>query len=71
VTRAEDVVQLGDELTVKVIRIEPNERRIGLSLRDLAADMVVTEEEDSGGRGRRGGRKGRGDRDRYDSDDDE
>jgi hypothetical protein len=53
-----------------VIRIEPNERRIGLSLRDLAADMVVTEEEDSGGRGRRGGRKGR-DRDKYDSDDDE
>jgi small subunit ribosomal protein S1 len=70
VTRAEDVVQLGDELTVKVIRIEPNERRIGLSLRDLAADMVVVEEEEGGGRGRRGGRKGR-DRDKYDSDDDE
>ena len=65
------MVQLGDELTVKVIRIEPNERRIGLSLRDLAADLVATEEEeDAAGRGRRGGRKGR-DRDKYESDDDE
>ena len=50
--RAADVVQLGDELTVKVIRIEPNERRIGLSLRDLAADMPPMEEEEH--RGRRG-----------------
>jgi small subunit ribosomal protein S1 len=66
VMRPEDVVQLGDELTLKVIRIEPNERRIGLSLRDLAADMVVVEEEEH--RGRRGRRR---DRDRYDSDDDE
>jgi ribosomal protein S1 len=60
-------VQLGDELTVKVIRIEPNERRIGLSLRDLAADMPPMEEEEH--RGRRGGRKR--DRDRYEGDDDE
>ena len=50
-----------------VHRIEPNERRIGLSLRDLAADIPVVEEEEH--RGRRGGRKR--DRDRYDSDDDE
>ena len=68
VTAPQDVVQLGDELTVKVIRIEPNERRIGLSLRDLAADMPPPEEEGEH-RGRRGGRKR--DRDRYDSDDDE
>ena len=68
VAAPQDVVQLGDELTVKVIRIEPNERRIGLSLRDLAADMPIVEEEEH--RGRRGGRKGR-DRDRYDSDDDD
>ena len=67
VARPEDVVQLGDELTVKVIRIEPNERRIGLSLRDLAADMVVEEEEHRGG-GRRGRRR---ERDRYSDDDDE
>ena len=68
VATPQDVVQLGDELTVKVIRIEPNERRIGLSLRDLAADMPPPEEEEEH-RGRRGGRKR--DRDRYDSDDDE
>jgi ribosomal protein S1 len=67
VARPEDIVQLGDELTLKVIRIEPSERRIGLSLRDLAADMVV-EEEEGVHRGRRGRRR---DRDRYDSDDDE
>ncbi len=67
VAAPQDVVQLGDELTVKVIRIEPNERRIGLSLRDLAADMPAVEEEEH--RGRRGGRKR--DRDRYDSDDDD
>jgi small subunit ribosomal protein S1 len=68
VSRPEDVVQLGDELTVKVIRVEPNERRIGLSLRDLAADVVVVEEQEH--QGRRGGRRGR-DRDRYGDDDDE
>ena len=65
VNRPEDVVQLGDELTVKVIRVEPNERRIGLSLRDLAADLAVVEEQEH--HGRRGGR--RRDHDRYDEDD--
>jgi small subunit ribosomal protein S1 len=68
VAAPQDVVQLGDELTVKVIRIEPNERRIGLSLRDLAADMPPMEEEEHRGGGRRGRKR---DRDRYDSDDDE
>jgi small subunit ribosomal protein S1 len=68
VAAPQDVVQLGDELTVKVIRIEPNERRIGLSLRDLAADMPMIEEEEHRGGGRRGRKR---DRDRYDSDDDE
>jgi small subunit ribosomal protein S1 len=67
VATPQDVVQLGDELTVKVIRIEPNERRIGLSLRDLAADVVLVEEEE----GQRGRRKGRRDRDKYSDDDDE
>jgi small subunit ribosomal protein S1 len=65
VNRPEDVVQMGDELTVKVIRVEPNERRIGLSLRDLAADIAVVEEQEY--QGRRGGR--RRDRDRYEDDD--
>ena len=67
INRPEDVVQLGDELTLKVIRVEPNERRVGLSLRDLAADLV--EEQDQHGGARRGGR--RRDRDRYGDDDDE
>jgi small subunit ribosomal protein S1 len=67
VARPEDVVQVGDELTLKVIRIDPGERRIGLSLRDLAADLATVEEEETP-RGRRGRRR---DRDRYDSDDDE
>jgi small subunit ribosomal protein S1 len=71
VARPEDVVQMGDEVTVKVIRVEPNERRIGLSLKDLAADLLVAEEQEhQGGGGRRGGRRGR-DRDRYGDDDDE
>jgi small subunit ribosomal protein S1 len=67
VARPEDVVQLGDELTLKVIRVDPNERRIGLSLRDLAADLLILEEQEH--HGRRGGR--RRDRDRYADDDDE
>jgi small subunit ribosomal protein S1 len=67
VARPEDIVQLGDELTLKVIRVDPNERRIGLSLRDLAADLIVAEEQDQ--LGRRGGR--RRERDRYGDDDDE
>jgi small subunit ribosomal protein S1 len=67
VARPEDVVQLGDELTLKVIRVDPNERRIGLSLKDLAADLVVVDEQEH--HGRRGGR--RRERDRYGDDDDE
>jgi small subunit ribosomal protein S1 len=66
VSRPEDIVQLNDELTLKVIRVDPNERRIGLSLKDLAADLPVTEEPEHHAR-----RRGRRDRDRYDEDDDE
>jgi small subunit ribosomal protein S1 len=70
VSRPEDVVQVGDELTVKVIRIEPNERRIGLSLKELASDLMAmtAEEPERHGGGRRGRRR---DRDRFDDDDDE
>ena len=32
-----DIVNVGDELTLMVIRVDPNERRIGLSLKELAA----------------------------------
>jgi small subunit ribosomal protein S1 len=68
VSRPEDIVQLNDELTLKVIRVDPNERRIGLSLKDLAADLAMIQEEPEQ-IGRRG--KGRRDRDRYGDDEDE
>jgi small subunit ribosomal protein S1 len=66
VNRPEDVVQLGDEVTLKVIRLEPNERRVGLSLRELAADLYVEEPEASARRGRRREREKYGE---YDEDD--
>jgi small subunit ribosomal protein S1 len=69
VARPEDIVQLGDELTLKVIRVDPNERRIGLSLKDLAADIAVVEEPERTGGGRRGGRRGRDRGDRYEDED--
>jgi small subunit ribosomal protein S1 len=68
VNRPEDIVQLNDELTLKVIRVDPNERRIGLSLKDLAADLAMAQDEPEH-QGRRG--RGRRDRDRYADDDDE
>jgi len=68
VSRPEDIVQLGDELALKVIRVDPNERRIGLSLKDLAADLAIAQE-DTEHQGRRG--RGRRDRDRYDDDEEE
>jgi small subunit ribosomal protein S1 len=67
VSRPEDVVQVNDELTLKVIRVDPNERRIGLSLKELAADIAVAAEETE----HHGRRKGRRDRDRYDEDEDD
>jgi small subunit ribosomal protein S1 len=69
INRPEDVVQVNDELTLKVIRVDPNERRIGLSLKELAADLAVATEETEHHRGKG---KGRRDRDsRYDDDDDD
>ena len=53
-----DLVNVGDELTLMVIRVDPNERRIGLSLKDLAA--AIMEEPQAEGRGRGKGRKRRG-----------
>ncbi len=50
INRPEDVVNVGDELTLVVIRVEPTERRIGLSLKDLAA--AVEREAMKGGKGR-------------------
>jgi len=65
-----DMVSVGDELTLLVIRVDPHERRIGLSLKELASDIAVTTEESEEHRG--GGRRGRRrDRDRYSDDDDD
>jgi ribosomal protein S1 len=55
-----EIVNVGDELTLLVIRVDPAERRIGLSLKELAA---VIEEPAVETRGRRGGRKRRSDDD--------
>jgi small subunit ribosomal protein S1 len=64
-----DVVSVGDELTLLVIRVDPNERRIGLSLKELAhaIEMPQVEERPSGGRR---GKKGKH-REDYDYDDEE
>jgi small subunit ribosomal protein S1 len=53
-----DILNVGDELTLMVIRVDPNERRIGLSLKELAA--IIDEPVQSEGRGRHKGRKRRG-----------
>jgi len=39
-----DAVNVGDELEVKIIRIEPEARKIGLSLRKLSENIEETEE---------------------------
>src|SRR5215472_362013 len=54
-----DLVNVGDELTLMVIRVDPHERRIGLSLKDLAATIVEEPQHEGRGRGK-GGRKRRG-----------
>ncbi|MGH7299863.1 MAG: 30S ribosomal protein S1, partial [Candidatus Rokuibacteriota bacterium] len=54
-----DILNVGDELTLMVIRVDPNERRIGLSLKELAA-VIEEPAQTDGGRGRQKGRKRRG-----------
>jgi small subunit ribosomal protein S1 len=54
-----DLVNVGDELTLMVIRVDPNERRIGLSLKDLAA-AIMEEPAQADTRARGKGRKRRG-----------
>jgi small subunit ribosomal protein S1 len=68
--RPDEVVSVGDELTLLVIRVDPNERRIGLSLKELhhaiVAEAPQQEERGGGRRGKKGKR-----REDYDYDDDE
>ncbi len=62
-----EIANVGDELTLLVIRVDPNERRIGLSLKELAAAMMEEPQaQDSRGRGK--GRKRRTDDDFDDED---
>jgi len=64
--RPDELVSVGDELTLLVIRVDPNERRIGLSLKELAhaIEPPPTVDERGGRRGKRGKH-----RDDYDYDD--
>jgi small subunit ribosomal protein S1 len=70
IARPDEVVNVGDELTLLVIRVDPNERRIGLSLKELAHVVVEPPREvDERGHGRRGKRGKQ--RDDFDYDDEE
>ena len=73
IATAGEVVSVGDELTLLVIRVDPNERRIGLSLKELhhaiASEPPPQSDERGGGRGR-GGKRGKG-RKEYDYDDED
>ena len=66
INRPDEIVSVGDELTLLVIRVDPNERRIGLSLKELAHAIEPPRPEESP-RGRRGKRG----KHRDDFDDDE
>jgi 4-hydroxy-3-methylbut-2-enyl diphosphate reductase len=63
VGRSEDIVNAGDVLTLVVIRVDPAERRIGLSLKELAAAIERDEVKEFRGRQRRRGRGGESDED--------
>jgi ribosomal protein S1 len=64
ISRPDEIVNVGDELTLLVIRVDPHERRIGLSLKELAHAVDFSQPEEGRG-GRRGKRKHRDD---YDDD---
>ncbi len=61
-----EMVSVGDELTLLVIRVDQNERRIGLSLKELAHAIAPLPEMEDRGPGRRA-KKGKK-RDDYDDD---
>ncbi len=52
VNKPEDVVQVGQELSLKVIKLDPEERKIGLSLRAYLEEQHEEVGDDDGGRGR-------------------
>src|SRR5689334_12649222 len=67
VSTPSEIVNVGDELTLLVIRVDPNERRIGLSLKELAHAVAPPEFTEDPGRG--GGRRRKGKSRDYDYDD--
>src|SRR6267142_956468 len=69
--RPDELVSVGDELTLLVIRVDANERRIGLSLKELAHAIEPPKETEGERGGRRGARRGGKHRDDYDDDDEE
>jgi small subunit ribosomal protein S1 len=66
--RPEEVVNVGDELALLVIRVDPHERRIGLSLKELAHAVDIAAPADDA---RGGGRRRKGKQREYDYDDEE
>jgi small subunit ribosomal protein S1 len=66
-----EVVNVGDELTLLVIRVDPNERRIGLSLKELAHAIAPPPELEGEGGAGRGKRGKRGKSREYDYEDEE
>jgi small subunit ribosomal protein S1 len=69
ISRPDEIVNAGDELTLLVIRVDPNERRIGLSLKELAHAVDLGREGEERGQTRRG-KRGKP-RNEYDYDDEE
>jgi small subunit ribosomal protein S1 len=53
VNKPEDVVQVGQELILKVIKLDPEERKIGLSLRAFSEGQGENVAEEEGNRGRK------------------
>ena len=67
-----EIVNVGDELGLLVIRVDPNERRIGLSLKELGHAIAVPEVEERPAGGAGAGRRKKGkQRSDYDYDDEE
>jgi small subunit ribosomal protein S1 len=64
-----EMVNVGDELTLLVIRVDPHERRIGLSLKELAHVMAPPPETEEGRGASRRGKRGKSRE--YDYDDEE
>ena len=49
ISKPEEVISLGQEVTAKIIRVSREEKRIGLSLKDIDVDISEKADEDEGG----------------------